>query len=48
MIDNDDLMTYMTEQGQLLWMLREEDELGPLMWRPNEKLFDELAGEYND
>lgn len=39
LVDDDEVLDYMTEQGQLLWMVREVNEFGPVMWGPNEELF---------
>ena len=34
----EDLVEYIIEQGQLLWMLREENEYGPVHWEPDMSL----------
>lgn len=44
----DDLVDYINEQGQLLWMLRELDELGePVMWTVNEDKLKDIWSSYD-
>ena len=48
-LDSTEVLEYMTEQGQLLWMIREVDDLGdPVMWHPAFDKYSKVAKEVMD